>query len=74
MFTDDFFEVIPCCAVVVFISRGQDLTVYGCQREGRVIEIELITDVTHFDNLAKLSVATVDLICRQIKAVNRRVV
>lgn len=74
MFTDDFLEVIPCCAVVVFISRGQDLTVDGCQREGRVIKIELFTGVTHFDSLSRLLVATVDLICRQIKAVNERVV
>lgn len=42
LYTDDVVQVFPRGAVVVFISRGEDFTVDGCQGEGRVVQVEFI--------------------------------
>lgn len=46
-YTDDSLQVAPCGAMIVFVPGSQDLTVDGCQREGRIIQVQLIADVAH---------------------------
>jgi hypothetical protein len=54
-YTDDLFQVTPRCAMVVFIPRGQDLTIDGCQGKRWVVQIELIVvaDVAHCSRLGR---------------------
>jgi hypothetical protein len=54
-YTDDLFQVSPRCTMVVFIPRGQDLTIDGCQWERWIVQVELlVADVAHCGRLGRV--------------------